>query len=262
MDENITSANGASLSIAIIGITGIGEITAGHDLGLTIYEKAMAQGTPVQDGDIIVVTQKAVSKSEGMIVDLDTITPSPFALGISKTLNKDPRLVEVVLREASRIVKMDNGVIITQTHHGFVCANSGVDASNVPGSSSVTLLPRDPDASAARIRARIQDLSGRRVAVIVSDTFGRPWRMGIVNVAIGVSGLEPIADLRGSADAFGKTLKATEIAVADEIASAAELVTGKTRGIPVVIVRGYPWSFSETGSSKSLIRPKESDLFR
>lgn len=248
--------------LTLIGITGIGEITLGCDLGLTIYEMANSQGTPIQDGDIIVVTQKAVSKSEGMVVDLSTITPSPFALNISSVLNKDPRLVEVVLREASRIVKMDNGVIITQTHHGFVCANSGVDASNVPGSSCVTLLPRDPDASASRIRSRIQDLSGCRVAVIISDTFGRPWRMGIVNVAIGVSGLEPITDLKGSVDTFGKTLKATEIAVADEIASAAELVTGKTRGIPVVIVRGYPWASSETGSSKSLIRPKESDLFR
>ncbi len=195
---------------------------------------------PLRAGDVLVVTQKVVSKAEGAVVDLRTVEPRPEAVAWAKAWDRDARQVEVVLREARRIVRMERGVLITETEHGFVCANGGVDASNVgPGSGDlVTLLPRDPDASADRLRAALRARFGTDLAVIVSDSFGRPWRWGIVDVALGVSGLLPLDDLRGHADADGRVMRTTVRAVADEIASAAELALGKTAGRPVALVRG------------------------
>src|SRR6185436_8416953 len=195
---------------------------------------------PLRDDDVLVVTQKVVSKAEGAIVDLTTIEPRPVAVEFARRFDRDPRQVEVVLREAKRVIRMANGVVITETPHGFACANGGIDASNVgPGSGDiVTLLPADPDASAERIRAAVRDRLGHDLPVIVSDSFGRPWRFGIVDVAIGVSGIEPLDDLRGTPDADGRVMKSTVRAVADEIASAAELVLGKTAGRPLALVRG------------------------
>ena len=209
------------------------------------------------------MTQKVVSKAEGAVVDLRTVEPRQDAVDWAEAWGRDARQIEVVLREARRIVRMQNGVLITETEHGFVCANGGVDASNVgPGSGDVvTLLPRDPDASADRIRAAMQARFGTDVAVIVSDSFGRPWRWGIVDVALGVSGLRPLDDLRGTPDADGRVMRTTVRAVADEIASAAELALGKTAGQPVALVRGARPERGE-GRIAELVMPAENDLFR
>jgi coenzyme F420-0:L-glutamate ligase/coenzyme F420-1:gamma-L-glutamate ligase len=198
---------------------------------------------------------------EGNVVNLESITPSPFAQAISKTTGKDPRHVEVILRETESIVRMKQAHLIVETHHGFVCANAGVDRSNVENQNSVTVLPTNPDQSAREIRKRIKELTGSDVGVIVSDTFGRAWRIGQVDVAIGLDGLRPVIDYRGRKDMFGYVLNVTQIAIADELASAAELVMKKTEGIPVAIIRGFEFPTGE-GSGKELIRPKEEDLFR
>ena len=218
---------------------------------------------PLRTDDVLVVTQKIVSKAEGAIVDLTTIEPRPEAVAFAERWDRDPRQVEVVLREARRVVRMANGVIITETAHGFVCANGGVDASNVgPASGSiVTLLPVDPDASAERIRTAVRTRLGLDLPVIVSDSFGRPWRWGIVDVAIGVSGMMPLEDLRGSPDADGRTMRSTVRAVADQIASAAELALGKIAGRPVAVVRGAHPILGE-GTIRDALIPGESDLFR
>jgi coenzyme F420-0:L-glutamate ligase / coenzyme F420-1:gamma-L-glutamate ligase len=212
---------------------------------------------------VLVVTQKIVSKAEGAVVDLTTVAPRPEAVAFAERYGRDPRQIEVVLREARRVVRMDRGVLITETPHGFVCANGGVDASNVgPASGTVvTLLPADPDASAARIRAAIRERFGIDVPVIVSDSFGRPWRWGIVDVALGVSGLHPLEDLRGVPDHDGRVMASTVRAVADELASAAELALGKTAGRPVALVRGASFVRGE-GSIAELVMPPENDLFR
>ena len=244
----------------VIGVTGVPEIREGDDLTGIILGAAEAQGTPVEDGDILVVTQKVVSKSEGAIVRLEDVEPSPLALTIAGDM-KDPRHVEVVLRESRRIVRMERGVLITETHHGLVCANAGVDASNVPGEDVLCLLPRDPNASARGIRDAIRERSGRTVAVIISDTFGRPWRVGTTDIAIGSAGIAPIKDYRGHLDRDGRTLQVSLAAVADEVAGAAELVTRKTIGVPVTIVRGLPYEPSEDGADV-LIREASMDLFR
>jgi coenzyme F420-0:L-glutamate ligase/coenzyme F420-1:gamma-L-glutamate ligase len=248
-----------------IAIEGLGEIAMGDDLPVLIADAlaATAGVTPLQDGDVLVVTQKIVSKAEGAIVDLTTVQPRPEALEWGRRYDRDPRQVEVVLREARRVVRMANGVIITETPHGFVCANGGVDASNVgPGSGDVvTLLPRDPDASADRIRRAIRERLGHDLPVIVSDSFGRPWRLGIVDVAIGVSGLLPLDDLRGAPDADGRVMRSTVRAVADEIASAAELVLGKTARRPVALVRGAVFRRGD-GRILDGLMPPEQDLFR
>ena len=214
------------------------------------------------DADVLVVTQKVVSKAEGAVIDLTGVVPGEEALAFARRYDRDPRQVQVVLDEAVRVVRMENGVLITETAHGFVCANGGVDASNVgPDSGSlVTLLPRDPDASAGSIRAAIRGRFGIDVPVIVSDSFGRPWRWGIVDVAIGVSGLMPLDDLRGSPDADGRIMRSTVRAVADELASAAELALGKSAGRPVAIVRGAAFTRGE-GSIRDVIIPSENDLF-
>jgi coenzyme F420-0:L-glutamate ligase/coenzyme F420-1:gamma-L-glutamate ligase len=253
------------MTVAILALEGMPEISPGDDLAGAIL--AALAGTPgalpLRDDDVLVVTQKVVSKAEGAIVDLTTVTPRPEAVEFAQRWDRDPRQLEVVLREAQRVVRMEHGVLITVTPQGFVCANGGVDASNVgPDSGSiVTLLPRDPDASASAIRVAVEERHGIDVPVIVSDSFGRPWRWGIVDVAIGVSGLAPIEDLRGSPDHDGRIMRSTIRAVADELASAAELAFGKSAGRPVAIVRGAEFTRAEA-SIRDVVMPESYDLFR
>jgi len=246
--------------ISIIGLEGIPLIRSGDDLGRIIVEAAERQGVGIEDGDVVVVTQKIVSKAEGRLVDLKEIEPSEFAREIADGSGREPEHVEVILRETGRIVTMKRGVLIIETKHGFVCANAGVDRSNVE-EGLVCLLPEDPDESARRIRDRIREMTGRETAVIITDTWGRPWRLGQVDFAIGLAGMSPFRDYRGETDTFGYTLNVTNIAVADELASAAELAKGKLSGIPVVIIRGYDYPEGE-GCAKDLFRPVEEDLFR
>ncbi|MSO57096.1 MAG: coenzyme F420-0:L-glutamate ligase [Acidobacteria bacterium] len=247
----------------VFAVPGIPEIASGVDLARLIAG-AVGSGSsaakPVRTGDVFVVAQKIVSKAEGASVKLDTVFPSQMALAWADANGKDAKVIEVVLGESRRIVRMDQGVLITETHHGFVCANAGVDMSNVTD-GWVTLLPRDPDASAERLRAGLTDAFGCPVGVIVADTVGRPWREGFVNVAIGVAGLQPLIDYRGSVDAFGRRLEATIIALADEIAGAAEIVMRKSSQIPVAIVRGAA-EWAGQGSAKALLRQAGRDLFR
>ena len=249
--------------IRIIPIEGIGEIPPGSDLGLIIYQALEAQALPLQTGDILVVTQKIVSKAESRVVNLDDIEPSAFALSIAQQYEKDAAHVEVVLRESKRIVRMDHGVLITETPHGFICANAGVDESNAGGSRTLTLLPLDPDRSAGEIRARLLQLSNEPidVAVIISDTWGRPWRDGQVNNAIGVAGMEPLADYRGQFDPYGYEMHVSKIAVVDELAAAAELVMGKIDSIPAALIRGYRY-LPGAGSGRALLRDPSTDMFR
>ena len=246
--------------IRLIGIPGIPEIAAGDDLPSLIVKTLREASLEVSDKDVFVVAQKIISKAEGRTVHLSSIEPSPVAREWAATYDKDARMVEVVLRESKRIVRMERGVMISETHHGFICANAGVDASNV-AEDLVTLLPVDSDKSARRIQTTIEESFGVRVAVIVSDTFGRPWREGIANVAIGVAGIAPLIDYRGQMDSHGRPLRVTVIAVADELASAAELVMQKSAGVPVVIIRGFDYDAREA-SARELIRPAENDLFR
>lgn len=243
-----------------MGVEGIGEVRPGDDLARLIVEAAGRQSTPPRRGDLLVVGHKVVSKAEGRLVRLDEITPSPAALTMAAQLGRDPRLVEVILRESRRIVRMDRGVLITETHHGWVCANAGVDQSNVD-LDWVALLPEDPDRSARRLREGVRERAGVDVAVIVADTFGRPWREGLTNIAVGVSGLAPLRSHLGERDPAGHVLQATILAVADEVAGAAELVMGKLDRIPVAIVRGLAFTPSEEGS-KPLLRDPARDLFR
>ncbi len=254
------SVSGKAPELSLIGLTGIPEIRAGDDLGALIIEAGKSLGLTLRRGDVLVVTQKAISKAEGRVVPLSDTTPSPVASSSAALLNKDPRLVELILQEARRIVRMERGILLAETRHGFICANAGVDRSNLPDRDAAALLPRDPDGSAEAIRDRILALCGIEVAVLISDTFGRPWREGLTNVAIGVSGLLPLKDYSDTTDDFGRPLKAT-IAVADELAAAAELVMGKTERIPAVLIRGYRYQEGE-GRASMLLRPPEKDLFR
>jgi len=247
-------------AINIVALPGLPEIALGDDLAGLVTSAVARTAQTIEPGDVFVIAQKIVSKAEGAIVRLDEVTPSARATQWARDNGKDPRIIEVVLREARRIVRMERGVIIAETHHGFVCANAGIDASNVP-LGFVTLLPRDPDASAAQIRDALVAAFGRAVGVIVSDTFGRPWREGVVNVALGVAGLRPLADYRGCTDTFGRRLESTVIAVADELASAAELVMRKTTATPVAIVRGAAEWVGE-GTGRMLLRDASRDLFR
>ncbi|RLI21662.1 coenzyme F420-0:L-glutamate ligase [Candidatus Bathyarchaeota archaeon] len=250
------------MSIQIIGIKGLPIIKEGDNLAELICQAAEKQKTPLQDRDIIVVSHVIVSRAEGRVVNLDEIKPSQFAVQLAETLNKDPRLVETILRESRGIVRMGNGKLITETKHGFICANSGVDVSNVPGENIVALLPEDPDRSAQKIRDEIRRIAGKDVAVIISDTHGRPLREGEINIAIGVAGIKPIRDRRGEKDLFGYTLRVKRTAIADELASAAELVIGQANeGIPAAIIRGYKYPKSEEAKATELIRPREKDLF-
>lgn len=247
--------------LRILPLRGIGDISPGTDLGLLIFQALREQDLTLQAGDILVVTQKIVSKAEGRVVHLSDISPSAFAQSYAEQWQKDARHVEVVLRESKRIVRMDHGVLISETYHGFICANAGVDESNVDGSQLLTLLPVDSDQSAREIRTRLQDLSGVDLAVIISDTWGRPWRSGQVNMAIGVAGMQSLADYRGQRDPYGYELRASVIAVADELASAAELVMGKIAAVPVAIIRGYAYTPGDD-SARTLIRDSASDMFR
>ncbi|MCI0770721.1 MAG: coenzyme F420-0:L-glutamate ligase [Chloroflexi bacterium] len=251
--------------IEIIGVTGLPEINKGDNLSEMIVGAAQRQGTPLVNGDILVVTQKVVSKAEGRLVELKDVTPSPFARQLAEDSGKDARLVELVLRESRSIVRMDldRGIMITETKHGFVCANAGIDSSNVPGDDVVCLLPVDPDKSAQGIRKAIAGLTGgAQIGVVISDTFGRAWREGHSNFAIGVDGVEPMKDYRGTLDANGRMLKVTTIAVADELAAAAEMVTAKAINVPVAIVRGYEHGTDSPNGIKPMIRDRSRDLFR
>ena len=248
--------------LRVIGIEGMPEAQPGDDLAGQILAAAAAQGTPVQSGDVLVVTQKIVSKAEGRVLSIADVVPSPLALAITEGHRRDPRHTELILRESRRIVRMDRGVIISETHHGFNCANAGIDASNIPGEGTVALLPLDPDASARRIRQALQQRLRLEVAVIISDTFGRPWRTAAVNVAIGLAGLNPLLSYVGQQDPHGNTLHTTVINVADELAATAELVTGKTLNVPVAIIRGYPYQPMADPSNQALIRDPDKDLFR
>jgi len=248
--------------IEIMPVMGLPIIKEGADLGELISEAAERQGTPIQEGDIIVVTHVAVSKAEGNIINLDKIVPSPFAMTIAKEMNKDPALIEVILRESKSIIRMGDGHLITETKHGLICANAGVDRSNIPGERKVAPLPKDPDLSAHRIRHRIKEVTGKDVAVLISDTHGRALRRGQINIAIGIAGIKPIRDRRGETDLFGYTLRIKQTAIADELCSAAELVIGQANeGIPVAIIRGYPYQKTEEASLKDLLWPKEKALF-
>jgi coenzyme F420-0:L-glutamate ligase/coenzyme F420-1:gamma-L-glutamate ligase len=249
-----------SPELHVFAVPGLPEASGGTDVADAIVRALGAAALRIDEGDVFVVAQKFVSKAEGAVVALADVTPSPAAHEWAATYGKDPAVVEVVLRESQRIVRMDRGVLIAETRHGFVCANAGVDTSNVPA-GSVTVLPRDPDASAAAIRTTLAARLGRDVAVIIADTFGRPWREGAVNVAIGVAGLQPLLDYRGCVDQFGRRLQTTVIAIADELASAAELVMRKAARTPVAVVRGAREWLGD-GTAAALRRPATTNLFR
>jgi coenzyme F420-0:L-glutamate ligase / coenzyme F420-1:gamma-L-glutamate ligase len=239
--------------LRVIPVEGLPEVREGDDLAALI-----AAASTIEDGDVVVVSQKVVSKVEGRIVHLDEITPPAAALDLAG--DHDPRQLEVILQESVRLVRTRPPLVIAETRHGFVCASAGVDASNAPAAGTLVLLPLDPDASAQRIRARLGELTGAEVGVVVSDSFGRPFRNGIVDVAIGTAGIAPLADLRGQVDGAGHELRSTVVAVADEIASAAELVMGKLGGVPAAVVRGL--SVAGEGSGSDLVMPPDRDLFR
>ncbi len=250
----------ASPELRLIRIPGIPEIRAGSDLAKCLTVAARRAAIRFEDGDILVIAQKIVSKAEGALVCLATVKPSPQARALAAKLKKDPRAMEVVLRESRRIVRSDH-VLIAETRHGFVCANAGVDHSNVPGDDVVTLLPRNPDRSARKIAAALRKRTRKRIAVILSDTFGRPWRLGLTNVAIGASGVPVLHDLRGTRDRDGKPLTATVLAIADELAAAAGLLMDKSAGFPAILIRGYRFKPSSEPAAK-IIRPADEDLFR
>jgi len=232
-----------------------------NDLSVIILEAIDRSQTEIQNDDILVVTHKIVSKAEGRVVELDSIEPSTKAISMAKEHDKDPRIMELILRESSQILRAKDGIIISETRHGFVCANAGVDQSNVKGDTAV-LLPLAPDESADRVRHAVKKKVGKEVAVIITDTFGRTFRNGQTNVAIGIAGINPIKSYIGTYDMYGRKLRVTEIAVADEIASASELVMGKSESTPVAIIRGYNFEKTSKASIKSLLRAKDRDLFR
>jgi len=244
----------------IIGVEGLPEIARGDDLGRLIVESAVRQGTPLAERDLLVVSQKIVSKAEGRVVRLSDVSPSDRARAVAAELGRDPRLIEVILGESRRVVRQDKGVLIVETHHGWVCANAGVDQSNVDADTAC-LLPEDPDRSARALRERLAALTRHQLAIIVADTFGRPWREGLTNVAVGVAGFRPLKSYLGEQDPAGHVLQATILAVADELAGAAEPIMGKLKRIPVVIVRGLDWEVGD-GSSRELLRDAARDLFR
>jgi coenzyme F420-0:L-glutamate ligase/coenzyme F420-1:gamma-L-glutamate ligase len=251
------------MPVEIIAVENLPLITEGDDVAELIRDAAKKQNKAIQEKDVIVITHVAVSKAEGSVVNLDEVSPSERAKEIALKVGKEPALVEVILRETKEIVRMGPNSLITETQNGIICANAGVDKSNVQGERNVALLPRNPDAAAQKIRQEIKRLTGCEVAVIISDTHGRPLRMGEINVAVGVAGIKPIRDRRGEKDLFGYVLRIKQTAIADELASAAELVIGQaSEGIPAAIIRGYNYQTTENASAKELTRPKEKDLFR
>ncbi len=245
--------------VEVIPLVGLPELVTGDDLAALLASAALERGG-LRDGDVVVVAQKAVSKVEGRVVRLEEVVPSARAVELAGA-EGDPRQVEVILSEAREVMRSRPPLVITETHHGFVCASAGVDASNAPDGGVVVLLPVDPDASARVLRERLRELAGADVGVIVSDSFGRAWRQGTTDVALGVAGFRPLRDLRGTADASGRELQGTIIAVADEIASAAELVLGKANRVPAAVVRGVDLPAGD-GSGTELVMPRERDLFR
>ena len=247
-------------SIEMHTIPGLPEIEAGDDLAEVIAAAAGRARVVFKNGDVLVIAQKIVSKAEGRLTNLAEVTASPQAIELAAKLKKDPRLIEVILSESRRIVRSDP-VLIVETHQGFVCANAGVDRSNVPGGDMVSLLPRDPDGAARNLAAALGKVTGKRVAVIISDTFGRPWRLGLTNVAIGAAGVPALLDLRGTRDLHGKPLHATILAVADELAAAGGLLMAKAGGLPAVIIRGYRYRRALDPAAR-IIRPASEDLFR
>jgi coenzyme F420-0:L-glutamate ligase/coenzyme F420-1:gamma-L-glutamate ligase len=248
-------------ALSVLPIFGIGEIEPGTDLASVLHEALNAQGTPLQDGDIVVVTQKIVSKAEGCLVELDDVEPSELAREWAERWDKDARVVELVLRQSRRIVRMDRGIIIAETFHGLVCANAGIDLSNVGGGERAALLPPDPDASAERLRSALGQSSRARIGVVITDTHGRAWREGQINLAIGVAGVEAVRHFEGQLDPTGYELRVTALATADELASAAELVMGKIDKVPAALVRGLSRALGE-GKAADLVRPAATDMFR
>jgi coenzyme F420-0:L-glutamate ligase/coenzyme F420-1:gamma-L-glutamate ligase len=245
----------------VIGVAGIGEVRPGDDVARVVIEAAVRQATALRGGDVVVISQKIVSKAEGRLLRLAEVTPSAVAAALAAGLGRDPRLVEVILRESRRVVRMDRGILVTETPHGWVCANAGVDQSNVD-TDMVALLPVDPDRSARVLAERFRDAAGGDVAVIIADTFGRPWREGLTNVAIGVAGMAPLRSYLGERDPAGRPLQATILAIADELASAAEPVMGKLDRIPAAIIRGLAVAPDDGSGSKALLRDPARDLFR
>jgi coenzyme F420-0:L-glutamate ligase/coenzyme F420-1:gamma-L-glutamate ligase len=260
-DQPLSSRVPPTAEVRVIGLRQVPEVRPGDNLARLVLEAASASDIDFLPGDILVVTHKVVSKSENALVDLRTVEPSELARRFGQTWDKDPRYIEVVLRESTRLLRMERGLIISRTRHGLICANAGVDASNVSGGDIVALLPADPDASALALAHDLAAQLGFELAVIISDSFGRPWRNGITNVAIGVAGMAPLLDYRGRPDDFGRIMSASVLAIADEIASTAELVTGKVNRCPFVIVRGYEYPQGE-GKAADLIMPDSMDLFR
>lgn len=248
-------------SLSIFGVTGLPEITKGMDLADLIVNAANDDGTALESGDVVVITSKIVSKAEGRTVDLVDITPSQFATEYAEKWEKDPRIVEIVLRESTRIVRQVGPVMITETKHGFVCANSGVDQSSSGAHDRAVMLPEDPDGSARGFRKRFKEL-GIDVAVLVSDTFGRPWREGQTDIAIGSAGMDPMVSYIGQIDPHGHEFKVQVVCAADELAGAAELMKGNVSRIPVAVIRGWSWEPNETASMQDIIREAEKDVFR
>ena len=251
----------ASTEIRVLPIPGIGEVRAGHDVAALLLEALSRAGLQLAEGDVLVIKHKIISKAEGRVVRLDSVQPSLQAKEWAARYQLDARVVELALSESSRIVRQENGILITQTRHGLVCANSGVDLSNVDGGRSAVLLPEDPDRSAAEVRRRLQERLRLSLAVIISDSFGRPWREGLSEVAIGIAGLLPLHDYRGGHDSHGYKLHASVEAIADELACTAGLVCGKLTDTPACIIRGFRFSPGE-GRATQLVRPASRDLFR
>lgn len=247
--------------LQVVGVAGLPEIVPGTDLASVIHAACAASGTPLADGDVLVVTSKIVSKAEGRTVELSDVVPSPFAVEWSAQWEKDAAVTEIVLREAKRVVRQIGPILITETHHGFVCANSGVDQSSSGAHGRAVLLPVDPDASARRIRDGLKAL-GVDVAVIISDTFGRAWREGQTDIAIGVAGIQPILSYIGQVDPHGHEFRVQALCVADELAGAAELVKGNLSRVPVALIRGYEWEADDTATIAPVLRDQTRDLFR
>ena len=247
--------------VRAIPIPGLPEIGSGENIGHLISDQCLMNDTPPCDGDLIVVAQKIVSKSENAVVELSTQAPNDEAYRLAQIVGKDPRLVQVVLDQSTRVVRAVQGVLIVETHHGFVCANAGVDHSNIEGDETVTILPVDSDRSAEIIRGAFLRRTGRKVGVVISDTFNRPWREGSINVAIGIAGFDPLQDLRGTEDDFNREMTASVVSLADEVASMAQLVMGEAGRVPVAIVRGVEWSAGDYSKTR-LLRPVNRDLFR
>jgi coenzyme F420-0:L-glutamate ligase/coenzyme F420-1:gamma-L-glutamate ligase len=246
--------------LELIGVEGMPEVKPGDNLTSLILSAVKKQKIIIKNKDIVVITHKIISKSENRLYKLKPINPKNSTFKIAKTTKKDPRLVEIIFKEAKNIIKIKRNTIIAETRHGFICANAGIDKSNIPYKDTISLLPLHPDKSAKQIRNEIKKRIKKDVAVIISDTFGRPWREGQTNIAIGISGINPIKNYIGEVDTYGYTLRSTAIAIVDELSSAAELIMGKVEYIPVVIIRGY--KFINGGSIKDLIRTRKKDLFR